>query len=291
LPRLIVTRPAAQAVPWVQALQALGCDAVPLPLIEIQPVANGSVHMQALQQAWLNLTQPTPEPKESLVMFVSANAVQQFFAARPAATPWPAGVLAASTGPGTSAALRAAGVPDSALVQPDAQRQQWDSEALWLQLANRSWADRRILIVRGEDGRDWLADRFQAAGARVAFVTAYRRCVPTLDAAGRSVLHDAVQAPERHVWLFSSSEAVANLSQLAPTARWADGRAWVTHPRIGQAATDAGFGQVREVGPQLESVARCAQADEASAQAGDHPDDRATDRADGGTPTPRIPGS
>ena len=35
--RLIVTRPAAQAMPWVAALQALGLDALALPLIGIEP--------------------------------------------------------------------------------------------------------------------------------------------------------------------------------------------------------------------------------------------------------------
>jgi uroporphyrinogen-III synthase len=36
--RLIVTRPAAQASPWVAALRTLGCDAHALPLIDIAPL-------------------------------------------------------------------------------------------------------------------------------------------------------------------------------------------------------------------------------------------------------------
>jgi uroporphyrinogen-III synthase len=46
--RLIVTRPAAQAEPWVQALRALGFDAVALPLIGIEPLADPA----PVHEAW-----------------------------------------------------------------------------------------------------------------------------------------------------------------------------------------------------------------------------------------------
>ena len=97
--RLIVTRPAAQAGPWVNALQALGLDAQALPLIGIAPPHD----LAPVRAAWSGLAH------QRLVMFVSANAVEHFFAARPAGALWPAALPAGSTGPGTSAALRGAG--------------------------------------------------------------------------------------------------------------------------------------------------------------------------------------
>ncbi|KPF42796.1 uroporphyrinogen-III synthase [beta proteobacterium AAP121] len=231
--RLIVTRPAAQAGPWVQALQRLGLEAVALPLIDIAPPAEPG----PVREAWTAL------PGLSLVMFVSANAVQHFFALAPAGAAWPAGVRAGCTGPGTAAALRAAGVPAAAVVQPGPGAG-LDSEGLWAQLAHEPWAGRQALVVRGEDGRDWLAETLRERGAAVACLAAYRRCAPTLDEAGRAVLDRALAEPAAHLWLFSSSEAVANLVTLAAGVPWQAARALAAHPRIAQAARAAGFGAV-----------------------------------------------
>jgi uroporphyrinogen-III synthase len=74
MPRAIVTRPAKEAQLWVADLRALGVDALALPLITIGPVADPA----ALANAWRTLAQ------YDAVMFVSGNAVAQFFAQRPA---------------------------------------------------------------------------------------------------------------------------------------------------------------------------------------------------------------
>ncbi len=247
-PLLIVTRPAAQAAAWVHELQTLGCAAQALPLIHIGPAPDpASVH-----QAWQAL------PGVSVVMFVSANAVQGFFACRPPEVSWPQGLLAASTGLGTSAALHAAGLANSQIVQPAADSAQFDSEALWLQLQGRwrRWHSRLVLVVRGGEGRDWLADTLIEHGAQVRFVAAYQRHAPQPRAADLQLLADAQARPAQHVWLFSSSEAVARLQQLAPQATWQRSQAWVTHPRIGQAARNAGFGSVLALRPGVQAAAQ-----------------------------------
>lgn len=127
--RVIVTRPAAQAGPWVDALRTQGVDARALPLIGIEPLIDDA----PVRATWRGLD------AMALVMFVSANAVQHFFSARPRGLAWPDSTIAGSTGPGTSAALRAAGVPETALVEPAASAGRLDSEALWAQLASRDW--------------------------------------------------------------------------------------------------------------------------------------------------------
>lgn len=241
--RVIVTRPEAQALPWVAELMALGVDAQALPLIGIAPADD----IRPVQAAWQRL------PALALVIFVSANAVEHFFAARPERAAWPPGLAAASTGPGTSAALRAAGV--SSIREPDSATLQFDSEALWAVLALQSWRGRQVLVVRGEVGRDWLADQLRGQGAAISFVAAYRRVPPTLDDAAQALLQAAVVAPARHVWLFSSSQAVAHLCTLAPQADWSRARALASHPRIAQAARRAGFGQVEIVAPRPQAVA------------------------------------
>lgn len=176
-------------------------------------------------------------------MFVSANAVQGFFAARPEGACWPEGLEAGSTGAGTTAALRAAGVPAGAVRAPAPGHTQ-DSESLWLQLQGLSWQGQRVRIVRGETGRDWLAERLSEAGARVDFVEAYRRIVPTLEEAARVLIAHAQEQPLHHVWLFSSSQAIDHLRSLAPELPQPQAQALCTHERIAQTARQAGFGRV-----------------------------------------------
>jgi uroporphyrinogen-III synthase len=52
----------------------------------------------------------------------------------------------------------------------------------------------------------------------------------------------------------SSSEALANLRATLPGQSFAGAWALATHPRIAQAAKDAGFGQVLETRPTLNDV-------------------------------------
>lgn len=242
--RVIVTRPAAQGQAFVQRLQALGVDAVALPLIGIEPPADP----EAVRQAWATLG------GRVLVMFVSANAVAHFFDLRPPDATWPAGTMAGSTGPGTTAALHAAGVGNASIVDPGPEGP-FDTDTLWLRIAAWPWAGRQVLVVRGESGRDWLAERLRQAGAEVDFVAAYRRVAPSFDGEAAAVLAAALGAPQGHCWHFSSSEAIATLVAEHPGADWAAARALATHPRIAATARRLGFGRVDEVGVRPEDVA------------------------------------
>jgi uroporphyrinogen-III synthase len=245
---LIVTRPRAQAVDWVQALQQLGQPAQALPLIEIVAVGDA----QPVADAWSQLD------RLALVVFVSANAVGQFFALAPPGATWPAHVQAGSTGPGTTAALLAAGLPRGLLVEPDAAAAAFDSEALWARLSEQAWKDKRVLVVRGEEGRDWLAEQLLANGAQVSFIAAYARRAPQLDACEQALLQHAMAEPAAHLWFFSSSQSVRHLQALLPAADWSAAQAVASHPRIAQAARDLGFGRVRAVAPKPQAVAECA---------------------------------
>jgi uroporphyrinogen-III synthase len=244
--RIVVTRPQAQADALVAELRAIGVDAVALPLIDIAPVAD----LQPLQQAWQEL------PSLALLMFVSANAVHHFMQARPPGRVWPAQVLAGSTGPGTSAALREAGVSEPELVEPLGEV--FDSEALWARLHARDWRGRRVLVVRGEGGRDWLADQLAAAGAQVDFVAAYQRVRPRPGAPWLALRDAALAQPRQHLWAFSSSEAVDNLQQLSPGADWAGSAAVAPHPRIVAALKRLGFGQVGQCAAGAAALASAA---------------------------------
>ena len=275
---VLVTRPQPQADEWVLALQALGVPAAALPLLGIDgPADEAPVH-----QAWAWL-QAAGAP--AVVMFVSPSAVERFFALKPAATAWPAGVIAAGTGPGTRRALLQAGVPAAAVLTPPAAAGQFDSEALWAVLRGRvAWPGRAVLVVRGEGGRDWLADTLRQQGARLHVVEAYRRTAPVPDAAGRALLQHALAQPAATCWLFSSSEAVGHLPKLVPGLAWPATTALVTHARIGDAARRLGITRVLQIAPSPAAVAAALQGEPpAAAGGGGHGEGM----ADGGADTRR----
>lgn len=251
--RVLVTRPAHDAQRWLRALSGRGLLAVALPLIDIAPAADA----RALQAAWRML------PQYLALMFVSANAVAHFFAARPVDVDvWGAAgqtdPRAWATGPGTRQALLDAGVAAEHIDAVAADAQRFDSEALWALTGASVRPGGRVLIVRGADdagrsaGRDWFAQRVAAAGAKAEFVVAYQRRLPRWTDAERALASQA--ARDGSVWLFSSSQAIGHLRRLLPAQRWDAARAVVTHPRIAQAARDAGFGVVCESRPALDDV-------------------------------------
>ncbi len=254
--RVIVTRPLREAKEWVAELSAAGLDALALPLIEIGPAPDQA----ALQQVWQRLADYVA------VMFVSANAVEQFFAARPASGPGfevqPA-LRAWATGPGTRRALLRAGVAAELIDSPAADAGQFDSEALWQIVAAQLRAAQRVLIVRGVDGaagaqavsgngREWFANQVAQAGAHTDFVVSYQRSVPQWSSQQQDAARQA--ASDGSVWLFSSSEALTNLGRCVPGQSWAAGRALATHPRIAAALAKAGFGAVAQTRPTVGDV-------------------------------------
>ena len=264
--RVIVTRPEQGARHWVLQLQQTGIDAEAFPLIEIAPLAHAA-SPQALNAY-------------AACLFVSGHAVEHFFQEKTGFTQYPRAQAAINTvanqdlnrippelrfmapGPGTAAALRSAGIAATQIDAPAPDAGQFDSEALWQVVGQRDWEGRRVLIVRGQSagaegvssGRDWIARQWQAAGARVDFAVVYQRRAPALNAAQIQRAHEA--SADGSIWLFSSSEAVANLVRHAAlqSVDWSGARALATHPRIAEAARAAGWGVVAEARPALHDI-------------------------------------
>lgn len=242
---LVLTRPRQQAADWLARLADEGVTATSFPLLEIR-ARDGS----AAAAAWAAL------PGAALAMFVSPNAVDGFFAAQPAGASWPAATLAACVGPGSARALEAAGVPAASIVQPPQDAASLDSEHLWPLLADRDWRGRRAIFLRGNGGRDWLAERLRERGAATEYFGVYERGAPRLDAAERARLGALLAAPHVHVWLLSSAEAVGHLAALAaPGTDWRRQRAIATHERIAAAARAVGMAHVVLARPDAAAVA------------------------------------
>lgn len=243
--QVLVTRPADQAGEWVDALARHGLAARALPLLQIEPVADAT----PLVAAWHDLA------RQSVVLFVSPNAVLRFWASAPAGSAWPAGVRAAAPGPGTAQALRAHGVPADRIVQPPPDAAAFDSEHLWPLLQGEPWRGRSVRVVRGDGGREFLVDRWRAAGAEVQALQAYRRAEPRWDATQVASLAQALEQPRSHVWLLSSSQAIQVLA--ARVVLPAGARALATHPAIARTARGCGFSEVHEAAGGLAAVVAC----------------------------------
>ncbi|MGJ7508041.1 uroporphyrinogen-III synthase [Variovorax sp. GT1P44] len=244
--RVIVTRPAREAARWVDDLRAAGLDAVALPLIAIEPLEDP----KALDAARQRLSD------YDALMFVSAAAAEHFFRGVDVAAPLRPRFWA--TGPGTMRAIREVGVPASSIDAPAPAASQFDSEALWAVVRLQVGPGARVLIVRGGDasgqaaGRDWLAREITAAGGACDEVAAYRRVLPLFGDAERDLA--AQGASGAAVWLFSSSEAIANLCRSMPGTSWHAALAVATHERVADAARTAGFGRVQVSRPDLPAL-------------------------------------
>jgi uroporphyrinogen-III synthase len=272
--RVIVTRPAQDADKWVAKLLQSGITAQALPLIEIAAVSRPT-DIDALLQARSRLNDYTA------CMFVSSNAVEHFFShfkgsnttsdqsirAQAATESIADGVSGQirflAPGPGTVAALLASGIPAGQIDSPPPDAEQFDSEALWQVIGQRDWRHAKVLIVRGKGdatdssagtGRDWLTQQWVAGGAAVDVVSSYERCAPELTAQQMALAKAA--SHDGSVWLFSSSEAVANLTSQPglKSINWQSARAIATHPRIQAAALAAGWGVVQPSRPALPDI-------------------------------------
>jgi uroporphyrinogen-III synthase len=200
---VVITRPLAQAVPLAQRVTALGRDAVVFPLLEIEPLTDQAPLRATLQDL----------SRYAMVAFVSPNAIDAAFGILNA---WPtaAGVALAVVGEGSRAALAHHGVTDAnARIFSPRDPKRTDSQTLLQALDLDHLRGKEVLIVRGETGRELLADELRAAGVKVKQVAAYRRASPALDEARRKQLTRLLDTSND--WIVTSSEALRNLTAMA----------------------------------------------------------------------------
>jgi uroporphyrinogen-III synthase len=193
--RVLVTRPEAQAAPLCAALEALGAVAVRLPVLQIEAIADNS----ALQQVAENLAQIQK------LIFISTNAVEfalpTLFAINPQLlekTP------CFAVGKSTAEALQAYHLNVKAAPPP------FNSESLLTLPELQTLPNERVVIMRGEGGRELLAESLKARGAHVEYCNVYRRVLPQLE-----------KIPEKvDIILITSSEGLKNLTILLGDCAW-----------------------------------------------------------------------
>lgn len=180
-------------------------------------------------------------------VFVSANAVEY---GAPDARRWPETLATLAPGPGTAEALAAVGISGARVPVTT-----FDSEGM---LALPEFAlprGKRVVIFRGEGGREQLGDTLRARGASVDYVTCYRRAPPSSGAEG---LAEAFRTGRIDAVTITSSEGLDNLWELADGStrtKWRARPTFAPHPRIAERARNLGLAVVETAGGDAGLVA------------------------------------
>jgi len=228
--RIVVTRPAAQAARLADLIAAQGGEPVLFPLLEISPAADPA----PLQQAVSRLDE------YALAVFISPNAVDFSLPQLLTQRTWPSDLQAAAIGQSTVAQLATYGI--TRVIAP---RQRFDSEALLElpELQSDLVVGKKILILRGDGGRELLAETLSKRGAAVDYVTCYHRSAPADAALMLSLLRNR----QLDALTISSSEGLRNLWALLDTddaARLCAVPLFVPHQRIAEVAAGLGLQRI-----------------------------------------------
>jgi uroporphyrinogen-III synthase len=259
---IVVTRPSGQARQLIEVLtssiEASGIaqrgfpEILSLPLLTIVPKTD-----EALADQIASILQNT-----DLAIFVSPNAIECVM--RLLERNWqdfskniiPIGVMGGSS----QLALRNHGIGREAKPTPimiPNNTEQWDSEGLWheLQSLNWQWETKRVVLFKGEGGRDWLADTLKNAGAQVDAISTYTRIPLDIDNPAWQAIHDMDFS--KSLWLLTSSEAVRYLGDVIQdqfNQGLGNASALCSHQNIADAAKTIGFGEVFTTEPGDEAL-------------------------------------
>jgi len=221
---VLVTRPSRVAGRLAALLEARGGEAVLLPAIEILPPDDRT----SLDAAIDGLD------AFDIAIFVSPTAVQMANEAVGARRAWPQRIKYAAVGSETAKALHQIGIAD--VLAP---RGTGDSEALAALPEFAEVAGRRIVIFRGQGGRETLREALLERGALVEYGQCYRRARPRTNVGalverwGRGGI-DAVSV--------TSTEGLENLFAMlgdsgnSGPALLRTTPVFVPHPRVGESA-------------------------------------------------------
>jgi len=216
--KVLVTRPAEQANTLSEALLAEGAAVVSLPVIEIEAIDPA---------IWTSMDLS----EQTMLVFVSRNAVQYFVAGFKGKLPEE--IQCVAVGAATARCMLALDLRVDIQAPPPA-----GSESLLALPAMQFMAGKQVMIVRGETGRELLADTLVARGATISYIEVYRRCVPSYDEAR---IAEAMTVD----WLVVTSVAgLENLCQIVNNEAIKLKILLVVSTRIEQVAIGLGFQHV-----------------------------------------------
>ena len=226
--RVLVTRPEGRAEPLLEAIGVAGGEALHLPMMEIAPLtAEGTDGLQQ-RQIVLELDQ------YQQLIFISVNAVHCGLDMIEDYWPlFPAKLAIHAIGAATAAALQQRGLAVCS------ENPAMNSEGLLAQPGLQDVSGERVLIIKGEGGRETLASVLGERGARVDTLSCYCRLCPA--AAGQA---ERVAAFCPDVLCFNSAETLSNFRRLCPDSALLDRVVVVPSARVADTAQQSGFSRV-----------------------------------------------
>ena len=202
---ILNTRPLHQQGELTRLLEHDGATVLPFPVIDIR-ASDVAAGVQALA---------SPLGDYDILLFVSRNAVDgarreiAFEQLKPGVL---YGVIGTATRDALADALPAGG---DGLRECLLAGEPYNSETLLAAPALQQVSGKRVLILRGQQGRNLLGDELAARGARVEYLEVYRRALPAPDFAA----FERLVAPAfPTLVVLTSGEGMHNLAQLVDAA-------------------------------------------------------------------------
>lgn len=210
---VLVTRPEGQQHALVTALRAAGFHVSQQSAVCVEPLDL----MPAARQRLVDVDQ------YHAVFFVSTNAARLALDTLGSWWPqWPVGVNWLAVGPATAEVLAAAGLP---VAMPASG---FDTEATLELDCLQQLQDKRVLICRGNDGRELMAETLQQRGAQVDVLPLYqRRCNATFQWPAEPV--DVVMITSLQGWQCVAEQVPVQCQVMVPSERIA-AQVRRTHP-------------------------------------------------------------
>ena len=232
--RILVTRPAQQADKLCQLIAEQGGVAVRFPTIAIVGLEGSSDKLNNNEPA---ATNPLPQLSNcQWLIFISANAVNFALKAIDGKIGKLQTTKIAAIGQATARELKLSGLQVDLLPQTG-----FDSEAILAMPEMQQVNGQDILIVRGQGGREELANILRNRGAKVSYWEVYKRLMPQVDS---SEVIELLENKQLHLIIITSFEALQNLIVMLGAN---NNKALVKVPlvvvsnRISQLAAELGF--------------------------------------------------
>ncbi len=165
---MLITRPAAQADPLAALIARAGWDAVLFPVLEIMDPADSGPLLRIVERL----------DDFDIAIFISPNAVTKAMNVIGSRRILPPHLRLACVGRGSARELKHFGCEN--VIAPEGK---FNSEALLELPELAEVAGQRIVIFRGDGGREVLGETLQNRGARIEYAECYRRGKPHVDTA------------------------------------------------------------------------------------------------------------
>ena len=194
----MITRPAYQARNLQQQIEAAGGQTFMFPMLEILPADKTPQLISILRQL----------EQYQIIIFVSPNAVEYGLELINASGGLRDEQQIAAVGKGSAEKFKVMTGKDVDIMP----EHQFNSEGLLALPALQEVHNQHILIIRGQSGRELLADTLQQRGAKVNYAAVYQRQCPLINV---QQLNSKLEQGQIGIISLTSAEAISNLFQQA----------------------------------------------------------------------------